>query len=1068
MPALRDFTDPPSAYRPAPLWVWNDEMTEDRIVAQLREMKKGGFGGAFVHPRPGLMTEYLSEEWFRLWGVALREAERLDFKLGIYDENSYPSGFGGGHVSAQLPDCAASSVKVRLIGADEAAARGNGAAPLLAGHIRAFACEPLGASALREAEVPRYRIVADVTFMPYDRWRKHGDAFLVFEEERFAGTAWLGGFAYMDLMRPEVAEKFIETTYEAYAERFGDSFGSAVPAVFTDEPAVAGSAVYTASPDSLPFGYWFAAQFRKRNGYRLEEHLPCLFFDAYGKGISVEPTKVRFDYYETVRELWANNFVRTIGEWCKRRGIAYTGHFMEHHWPSPSGMASPAVMSLYEFMEWPAIDCLMARMLADDARHPLMLTVLEAASVANQLGKPRVLCESFGASGWDSGFADYRRIGDWLAVHGVNFLTPHLTAGSIVGARKRDHPQSFDWRQSWWPELAELNAYFGRLSYALSQGAARNRLLVLHPTTTAFLYPPGAEAGSVETPDNPPIRPDFRGYLAMLQHLADALWDFDLGDEFLLERHGGTEAGADGAKLRMGLARYDVAVVPEGMANMRGSTIRLLERLLTSGGRVAVVGEPGPYVDGAFDPAAYERLLGLPGIVRIASGEGVSGCLKELGIEPRFQWESRVPPGIHHLRRELEDGSAIVLLANAGRQPVEAVLGIRGAARAERWNLRSGGRESLEYAVGSARDGIRLTVKLEGTDSLLLRLNAPDVAPDAAPVRATGPAPEAKNALTIKLDKAEAVAESDNVLVLDYGDFEFGDGNAWQDLHAIHAGWLLYQSRGFAANPWDNAIQYKRRIADRNRHYGEDGGFVCRYRFRIAEGGIPARLRLAAERSAYYRLKVNGAPVDWIEGESWLDPDIGVADIAACAAEGWNTVELAAPRFDVRLEIEPVYVLGSFGLAPRDGVWTIESPRELGIGSWKARGYPFYSGAVRYRHVVELDRKPVQALLRLNRLEGAVASVLVNGGEGGLIGLDASGRLDISPWLHPGPNEIVVRVGGTMKNMLGPHHDAELPRKAAWPVFWKRAPMQGQPPAAAYDLIDQGLLEPAELQLRFS
>ncbi|WP_337098922.1 glycosyl hydrolase [Paenibacillus sp. YIM B09110] len=1064
MPALSEFIDPPAAFRPAPLWVWNDEMTEDRIVAQLREMKKGGFGGAFVHPRPGLITEYLSEDWFILWGIALREAQRLDFKLNIYDENSYPSGFGGGHVSAQLPDCAASSVKVRFIGADEAAARGNGVAPLLAGHIRAFACEPIGMSALREAEVPRYRIVADVTYEPYSRWNELGDSFLVFEEERFVSTAWLGGFSYMDLMRPEVAEKFIETTYEAYAKRFGDSFGSDVTAIFTDEPAVAGSAVYSASPDSLPFSYWFAVQFRKRNGYRLEEHLPCLFYDAYGAGISVEPTKVRFDYYETVRELWSNNFVRAIGEWCKGRGIAYTGHFMEHHWPSPSGMASPAVMSLYEFMEWPAIDCLMARMLSDDARHPLMLTVLEAASVANQLGKPRVLCESFGASGWDSCFADYKRIGDWLAVHGVNFFNPHFTAGSIVGARKRDHPQSFDWRQSWWPEFAVLNAYFGRLSYALSKGAARNRVLVLHPTTTAFLYPPGVEAGSVERPDNPPIRPDFRGYLAMLQHLADELWDFDLGDEFILERHGGSEAVAESAKLRVGIARYEVAVVPEGMANMRSSTIQLLENLLERGGRVAVIGEPGPYVDGINDPAAYRRLLSLPGILRIESGQEVSGGLMELGLEPRFQWESEVTPGIHHLRRELEDGSAIVLFTNCGRHPASAVLGIRGAASAERWNLLNGQTESLADAVTGAQDGIRLTVKLEGTDSLLLRLNPLD----AVPSRATDPAAAAKEARTIKLDEGEAIAESDNVLVLDYGDFDFGDGSSWQDVHAIHAGWLLYQNRGFAANPWDNAIQYKRRIVDRNRHYGEDSGFVCTYRFKIAEGGIPSRLRLAAERSAYYQLKVNGAPVAWLEGETWLDPDIGVADIAAVAFEGWNTVELVAPRFDVRLEIEPVYVLGAFGLAPRDGVWTIESPRALGIGAWKSMGYPFYSGAVRYRHVVELDRKPIQALLELKRFEGAVVSVIVNGSEGGLIGLDGSGRLNISPWLRPGSNEIVVRVSGTMKNTLGPHHDAELPRKAAWPVFWKRAPMQGQPAAEAYDLLDQGLLEPADLQLIFS
>jgi hypothetical protein len=42
------------------------------------------------------MTPYLSDEWFRLWKLALKEAEKLDMNVWIYDENSYPSGFAGG------------------------------------------------------------------------------------------------------------------------------------------------------------------------------------------------------------------------------------------------------------------------------------------------------------------------------------------------------------------------------------------------------------------------------------------------------------------------------------------------------------------------------------------------------------------------------------------------------------------------------------------------------------------------------------------------------------------------------------------------------------------------------------------------------------------------------------------------------------------------------------------------------------------------------------------------------------------------------------------------------------
>lgn len=108
------FSNPASDYRTAPLWVWNDDMSEEVIDFQLQELKNHGFGGAFVHPRPGLITEYLSEDWFGKWSHALDTAKKLGMKLYIYDENSYPSGFAGGHVPAQLPDCLATSATYRI------------------------------------------------------------------------------------------------------------------------------------------------------------------------------------------------------------------------------------------------------------------------------------------------------------------------------------------------------------------------------------------------------------------------------------------------------------------------------------------------------------------------------------------------------------------------------------------------------------------------------------------------------------------------------------------------------------------------------------------------------------------------------------------------------------------------------------------------------------------------------------------------------------------------------------------------------------------------------------------
>ncbi len=98
------FANPPSEYRSAPLWDWNEQISREGIDFQMKEFKKAGIGGVFVHPRPGLITEYLSNDWFQLFDYTVQKGKELDMKVWIYDENSYPSGFAGGHVPAEMPD----------------------------------------------------------------------------------------------------------------------------------------------------------------------------------------------------------------------------------------------------------------------------------------------------------------------------------------------------------------------------------------------------------------------------------------------------------------------------------------------------------------------------------------------------------------------------------------------------------------------------------------------------------------------------------------------------------------------------------------------------------------------------------------------------------------------------------------------------------------------------------------------------------------------------------------------------------------------------------------------------
>ena len=86
-------------HKPIPFWSWNEKLSVEETKRQAAEMARIGMGGFFMHARGGLQTEYMSEEWFQNIEAGISEAEKHGIKAWVYDENGWPSGFGGGIVN---------------------------------------------------------------------------------------------------------------------------------------------------------------------------------------------------------------------------------------------------------------------------------------------------------------------------------------------------------------------------------------------------------------------------------------------------------------------------------------------------------------------------------------------------------------------------------------------------------------------------------------------------------------------------------------------------------------------------------------------------------------------------------------------------------------------------------------------------------------------------------------------------------------------------------------------------------------------------------------------------------
>lgn len=1008
------FADPPAEFRPAPLWVWNDELDWPRLEEQLRQFAARGTGGVFVHPRPGLMTEYLGDEWFSLWKRSLALGKELGLEVHIYDENSYPSGFSGGHVPSLAPDTAG---RVLLYEWREST---DGVPWMDKATVAVYAVEK------REDGAPRAyrRIVQGDT-------ASAGERVLVTRIAPVPAAEWTAGFPYVDLTDPRTTEVFLQTTYERYRREVGDEFGRTVLWAFSDEPELSKSQGWDGP--GLPLSLRTLAEFRKRRGYDLADHLPSLHWDAG------DFRRLRFDYWETIHELLAEAFFQPMFAWCDRNRLQWTGHWWEHLWPEP--WSTPSDMSMNAFQHVPGIDLLAFQtdgLRAHGVEPHMLLTVKQVASVAHQLGRPRVLSETYGGGGWGLGLEDMKRLGDWEIVHGINLVIPHLAHATVRGPRKRDWPQSFSDAAEWWKDYRVHADHVGRLSLAMASGRAVSRTLVLNPSTAAYLVARRSEASGA----NPDLERIKASQGELLQRLADHQVDFDLGDEYLLDWFGGVE----GPRLRVGRALYDVVVWPAGMDNLRQATLDRLSVYARNGGAIVGLGEPATVlVDGR--PSEAARAL-VARVARVATGEELLGVLHRLA-PPRVRFETEVPPGVGFAERELDGGDRLLLFNNAGQEPVETVAVLQGTGRVEAWDTVSGAVDTYPVLAKGAGE-VRLPLSLPPAGSLLLALErggTPEVR-----------RPEPKRSGAVVEARWTAAAISPNVLVLDFCDVSVG-GREMKDVLAMQASRAVFREHGFDADPWEMAVQFRRGVLDRNT-FGPGTGFAARYLFHVRDAEAARGLRLAVENPELYRVSLNGRPVDFTTGERWLDPHLRPADVASAVTVGDNTIEVVASPFDVRMAIEPVYLLGAFGLRAAGKGFDLVAPATLGIGPWRAQGRPFESASVVYTAEVTLPPGTAALRVALGRWGGALAEVRVDE--------QRAAVLAWPPWsteveATPGRHVVTVRVAGTPRNVFGPFHDPRPEPRVEWPGHWLLFAERKQPPGAEYGVAEYGLFEPPTL-----
>jgi len=1009
------FQNPPSEYGSAPLWVWNDRVTTAQIEEQLRDFKEKGIGGVFIHPRPGLITPYLSEEWLSLCHHAVLTAKNLGIKVWIYDENSYPSGFAGGHVPDQMPDSVRKSLVMKKVYTIP----------------ETFESEPF----LVLQKKPEG--FADITPSIKNMASVAGE-FYIFEFGEQAPSPWYGGFTYVDIMRKDVTQKFLEVTLGAYKKVIGEEFGKTVPGVFQDEahiaPAVRGAALsYTPA--------LFEA-FERIWNYDLKLHLPSLIEETG------DWRKIRHNYYAVLNHLFIEGWARPYSEYCTANNLDFTGHYWEHDWPRPRLVPDNLAMAAYTHM--PGIDILMNNWRMDHgAQFGNARSVKEIRSAANQMGWKRTLSETYGASGWEMTLFDQKRIGDWEYVLGVNFLNQHLSYITIKGARKRDHPLSFSYHAPWWHAYGVLGHYFARLSVALSLGEQRNNILVLEPTTSAWMYySPIKTSDRLETTGK-----DFQDFVNRME--ARQI-EYDLGSESTLKEHG----RVSGETLVVGERAYSLVVLPPGLENLNGETLSLLGDYLRQGGKIFSWVEPPGFVDGqeSTEPAG----MALTYKDGWKSTGGDSGWEMIHALCPpilEFVNPDQIGGIFFHHRRVLRDAELVFLVNTSAEEEASGRFASSGGVSppyrsCEKWDPFTGKVESYPF---QNKDGeLKVDFSVPPGGSLLLCLQSKEA-----------DSPEVSNKTSTQLKAVSRMSIhplSPNVLTIDYCDITLG-GKTEKDLYFYDAQRKTFQHHGLDRNPWDSAVQFKTNILDKDQ-FPDDSGFEADFWFEAVDGVNLETLQCVVERPELYKVYCNGTEIKPKEDAWWLDKVFAVFDIGQLAKKGKNRISLEAQPFTIHTELESVYILGDFDLENRKKGFRLVSSKEKELGSWKTQGLPFYAASVGYEKEFQIAShgKGERFFVRLGEWSGAVSEILVNGKSAGFIAFKPF-ELDITENLKEGKNHISVVVYGTLKNTLGPHHNNPA-LGSVWPGNFHKGNKGGHPAGSEYALLDYGLFEEFSVILR--
>lgn len=612
------FVDVPKEYSIAPFWFWNDDLQPEKLKWQMREMYDKGVYEVVISSRLGIEIDYLSDEWFDRIEVVTEYAKELGMKIWLYDEDNWPSGYAGGKVLEENPDFCGKHLK-RIVD-------------------------------------PKSK---KVTFrQDYTLWH----------------PAYSDGY-YPDMLNKKATETFIKYTHQIYKDRVGQYFGSVIKGFFVDEPGFYNNLqlIDIGDDGTIPWTDEFPDYFLKKNGYDIWEKLPYLW-----DTIDEECAEIRIDYYETLCDMYKENYLDVLRRFCEDNGMLLIGHlhyeeFFKYH-----------IATQGNFMR--ALESLSIVGLDRIDRNPEKIAEKYASSAAHTCGSKRVLSETYALSGWELTLQEMKRWVDYQYVRGVNLLVPHAFYSSIEGKRDRECPPSEFYQNPYWKYFRYYSEYTNRASYILSQGT--------HRCNVALYYPIHSMQAVYEPLNREKVVAKDREF----QKLALGLLEYQIDYDII------TKANLLGAELlengRMKISEEDYGTLIISVCDyFTQEEVDKIESFLAHGGKVI-------FANGL--PNRFAHLETHPNVLMIKerlADKSYTFAREILTIQTFMMKNNQIDiylpkhdPAIKYMHRTIE-GKEFYFITNEENQFKRVRVYFNGIHGIQKWNLENGKIEQMASAT---------------------------------------------------------------------------------------------------------------------------------------------------------------------------------------------------------------------------------------------------------------------------------------------------------------------------------------------------------------------------------